>query len=229
MQFLNSLKKKHTDLPFHKEIPLSDPKFLKFNGSFQVIHMNADITSCILILAQSEEQLGNLKVEDKNGGVFIYSKGTVINSYPKPVGFFNKLKFLFSNNSNIHRQTNTGPIIYVCSPKLPYTKVIGSCLFEAKKIKQDDLQIDLFGSGQLDLGGKALTFKSVLDGSGLIDGTELYCQNIDVKLDGSGSIDVRANHSADVELSGSGVVTISDKPPKTSFKKSGSGLINCKK
>lgn len=229
MQFLNTLKKKHSDLPFHNKISLSDPKFLKFNGSFQVIHIDVEIDPCILILAQSQEQLNTLKIEHKNDGVFIYSKGTVINQNIKPIGFFKKLKFLFCNNSNNVITTNNGPIIYVCTPKLPYTKIIGSCLFEAKNIKQDDLQIDLFGSGQLDLGGRVLNFRTELDGSGLIDGKKLFSQNINVKLDGSGYIDVRANYSADVELSGSGLITISDKPSRTSFKKSGSGLINCKK
>lgn len=229
MQLLNTLKKKHSDLPFHNKISLSNPNFLKFNGSFQVIHIDKEIDSCILILAQSQEQLGTLKIEDKNDGVFIYSEGTVINQNIKPVGFFEKLMFLFSNNSNNILTTNNGPIVYVCTPKLPYTKIIGSCLFEAQNIKQDDLQIDLFGSGQLDLGGRVLNFRTELDGSGLIDGKKLFSQNINVKLDGSGCIDVRANHSADVQLSGSGLITIFDNPSRTSFKKSGSGLINCKK
>lgn len=229
MQLLNALKKKHSDLQFHNKISLSNPNFLKFNGSFQVIHIDKEIDSCILILAQSQEQLGTLKIEDKNDGVFIYSEGTVINQNIKPVGFFEKLMFLFSNNSNNILTTNNGPIVYVCTPKLPYTKIIGSCLFEAQNIKQDDLQIDLFGSGQLDLGGRVLNFRTELDGSGLIDGKKLFSQNINVKLDGSGCIDVRANHSADVQLSGSGLITIFDNPSRTSFKKSGSGLINCKK
>lgn len=229
MQFFDALKKKHVNLTSYKEIPLCDPKFLKFNGSFNVIHLNVDIKSCILIMAQSQEQLDSLMIDESNGGVCVFSKGFTINHNPKPIGFFNKLKFLFSNNSNSYTTTNNGPIIYVCTEELPYTKIIGSCLFQAEKIKQDNLEIDLFGSGELDLGGRVLNFKTHLNGSGLIDAKELYLQNITAKLNGSGCIDVRANHSADVDLSGSGLITIYDNPPMTSFKKSGSGLINCRK
>lgn len=229
MQFLDALKKKHIDLTFYKEIPLSDPKFLKFNGSFNVIHLNVDIKPCILIIAQSQEQLDSLITDESNCGICIFSKGFTINHIQKPVGFFNKLKFLFSNNSNSYTITNNGPIIYICTEKLPYTKVIGSCLFQSKNIKQENLEVDLFGSGELDLGGRVSHFKTHLNGSGLVDAKELYSQNITAKLNGSGCIDVRANHSADVDLSGSGLITISDKPPITSFKKSGSGLINCRK
>lgn len=229
MHFFDALKKKHSDLKFYREIALSNEKYIKFNGSFNVVHLNADIKPCVFILAQSQEQLNNIKVE-QDKGIFIHSIGNSINYYQqKPNGFFNKLKFLFSNNTQIINQSDSSPIIYLCCSQLPPTKIIGSCLFEAKDIKQDDFEIQLNGSGCLNLKGKVTNFRSNLKGSGFIDAQELYSLNLNAVVDGSGSLEAYANHSVDLELSGSGLITIDGNPPYTSFKKSGSGNISIPK
>lgn len=229
LHFFDALKKKHSDLKFYKEIALSNEKYIKFNGSLTIIHLNADIKPCVFIMAQSQQQLNSLKVE-QDKGIFIYSTGNSINySHQKPIGFFNKLKFLFSNNTQVVNQSENGPIIYICCSQLPSTKIIGSCLFEAKNIKQDDLEIHLNGSGCLNLKGKVVNFRSNLKGSGFIDAQELYCLNLNAVVDGSGSLEAYVNHSVDLELSGSGLITIDGNPPNTSFKKSGSGQISCPK
>jgi hypothetical protein len=74
------------------------------------------------------------------------------------------------------------------------------------KIIADKLETEINGSGSIRLYGIANTFHSTINGSGDISGMDLYAENADVSVKGSGGHSLNVSHSLDVSIRGSGDV-----------------------
>lgn len=88
------------------------------------------------------------------------------------------------------------------------------------------VDIDLFGSGDIDLSGTANQANLELNGSGDIDARHLPVNTATVELDGSGNLSVRANTQLTIDLEGSGDVFYWGNPPVINATVSGSGDIH---
>jgi len=85
--------------------------------------------------------------------------------------------------------------------------------------------VDLSGSGDVELGGRADTARVTVTGSGNYNGSGLTTGQTEVDIDGSGAASVNATQRLAATVSGSGDVTYTGNPVQISTNVSGSGQI----
>jgi len=90
---------------------------------------------------------------------------------------------------------------------------------------QDDLSVDVSGSGSVNAKGKARAVKLDISGDGDIDMSGLASQSAEAEISGSGRASIAPTDAADVSISGSGEVDLLTHPPKLNSDVSGSGRV----
>lgn len=94
------------------------------------------------------------------------------------------------------------------------------------KVDADSLESSIAGSGDIQLSGSTGSLETKIAGSGDFDGSSLDSKNVDVKVAGSGDVNVVCNGTLKVRISGSGDVKYSGNPTSKDTKVSGSGSIS---
>jgi hypothetical protein len=74
------------------------------------------------------------------------------------------------------------------------------------RILADRLETEINGSGNIQLNGTANAFHSTINGSGDVIGIDLYCEDANISVKGSGGHSLNVSHSLDVNIRGSGDV-----------------------
>ncbi len=92
--------------------------------------------------------------------------------------------------------------------------------------RQDELRIDISGSGKVVASGVADTVEVDISGSGDADLASLKSKGADVEISGSGEAIISPTEWAKLEISGRGDVTLTTHPPKLSTDVSGSGEVH---
>lgn len=103
--------------------------------------------------------------------------------------------------------------------------VSGSGSVNLTALELSSIVIDLSGSGDVALAGRAVTQRVTVSGSGSYDGSALATQESDVELSGSGDARVMVSDRLSATTDGSGTVTYTGDPPKVDRDSSGSGEI----
>jgi Putative auto-transporter adhesin, head GIN domain len=94
--------------------------------------------------------------------------------------------------------------------------------------KQDRLNLDISGSAQITAKGEAKGVELSISGSGAADLAGLKVADADVTVDGSGETTLGPTGTVNVEISGSGDVTLLNHPSRLESNVSGSGSIHQK-
>jgi len=90
---------------------------------------------------------------------------------------------------------------------------------------QDELALDISGSGKITAQGKARTVKIDVSGDGDADLGKLAAQEARVDISGSGRTTIAPTDTADVDISGDGEVDLASRPVTVHSDVSGSGRI----
>ena len=91
--------------------------------------------------------------------------------------------------------------------------------------RSDKVEVALAGSGQMTVVGQCKNFKADIPGSGDLDAEHLAAQIAAVHLSGSGTSVVQALRTAEVNLKGSGDVSVLGNPNERSVNKTGAGDV----
>lgn len=91
---------------------------------------------------------------------------------------------------------------------------------------QPSLTVEVSGSADVDVAGRAQSLDLSIKGSGDADLSGLATTDAKVSLSGSGSANIAPAGKADVEINGSGDVTLSRRPAQLNSSVSGSGQIH---
>jgi hypothetical protein len=139
----------------------------------------------------------------------------------------------------------TKPILFhVEAPELRFIKVEGAANFHARDLDNEDLRIEISGSGRLAIDNlQAQSLRTTITGSGdvrmsgqvmtqdvdISGSGEYRCKNLKsadarVNVSGSGKVEVFVKDNLEVDISGSGQVAVRGEP-KTKVDVSGSGDI----
>lgn len=103
--------------------------------------------------------------------------------------------------------------------------VSGSGAARLSQVNTSDLSASLSGSGVIRASGAAGSLHLGISGSGVADMSALTAQDVDAHLSGSGTARVAPRRSADLSVSGSGVIHLLSRPSQISSHRSGSGAI----
>jgi len=116
--------------------------------------------------------------------------------------------------------------VVMTAPAVTRFDLSSSARLEIHDYKQDKLSIDLSGSGAASAAGEAKTLALSVSGSGEADFSQLKLTDADVEVDGSGQATLAPTGAANVDISGSGDVTLLTRPAKLESNVSGSGGIH---
>lgn len=125
--------------------------------------------------------------------------------------------------------TNNRIVVYVTTPTLTSIENTGSGEISASGVNARDLQLDLTGSGDIEVSGHADNVNARLTGSGDISTTQLIASTANVSIHGSGDIRVYAARALTARIAGSGDIRYSGDCTEIDSRVSGSGSIRRQK
>jgi hypothetical protein len=121
---------------------------------------------------------------------------------------------------------NSGlPDIELSGPDLANLKVNGSGEIVLDQLKQENLDIRIFGSGTVKANGSVDSLVVNISGSGDAVLGALTAQSADVSIFGSGDVDVKPIEDARIHINGSGDVRLHARPKHLDSRVNGSGSI----
>lgn len=91
--------------------------------------------------------------------------------------------------------------------------------------KQDTLQIDITGAGDVKASGEARSVNLEISGAGKVDLGELAVESAEVEIAGFGKATLAPKQHADLRISGAGEVRLLSRPPDLKTRISGAGKI----
>lgn len=110
-------------------------------------------------------------------------------------------------------------------PSIVKLSAHGSGDVEIYKIEQPSLQVDLLGTGNVEITGKVDLFVAKLNGTGDINAESLIAKAADLELNGTGDILVHISESVKARLYGCGDIKVSGQPAKQDCVSNGTGDI----
>lgn len=117
--------------------------------------------------------------------------------------------FIVSGSITISNHAfSKGVQIKVVLPSVSHVTVNGSGTVCYHEIDEENLEVNVKGSGDLFLSGKVTNFSGYIAGSGDIDGDELFAKHAKVEVTGSGDASINAAESVDAVVVGSGDIVI---------------------
>ena len=116
--------------------------------------------------------------------------------------------------------------VTVTAPNVSRFMLEGSGELDIQSYDRDDLRVDINGSGEVTATGRARRLALSIHGSGDADLAALTLTDADVDIIGSGEARVGPTGSADITISGSGDVTLTERPANLNRSISGSGDID---
>ena len=115
--------------------------------------------------------------------------------------------------------------VVVTMPEMTGASIQGSGDMVVTGADAADFELELQGSGDIELDGTCDDIKIDLQGSGDVDAGDLKCKVGEIDLRGSGDIEFYASDSANVGVHGSGDVVVLGSPDKVNSRVRGSGDI----
>ncbi|HEY0435380.1 MAG TPA: DUF2807 domain-containing protein [Phenylobacterium sp.] len=116
--------------------------------------------------------------------------------------------------------------IVMSAPSVTRFELDGSGKLNIAAYKQDKLDVQISGSGDVSVAGETGAVDLNISGSGDADFAALKARSADVDINGSGSAKLAPSDAAKVDISGSGEVTLLSHPPKLDTSISGSGSLH---
>lgn len=116
--------------------------------------------------------------------------------------------------------------VVATAPAVSEVDLSGSGDVRLSGLDQDELRVELRGSGDVVADGRVSIVSLALQGSGDIDTRRLQARKATIKLHGSGDVRAFASEEAKVRLHGSGDVTVKGRPKVRDSRVAGSGDID---
>jgi hypothetical protein len=120
----------------------------------------------------------------------------------------------------------SGPLkVTLTAPGVRHFAINGSGDLAINNYDQDELDLDVAGSGDVTAHGKARALKLDISGSGDVDAGDLAASSADADISGSGKASIAPASAADLRISGDGEIDLLSHPAKVTSDVSGSGRI----
>jgi hypothetical protein len=122
-------------------------------------------------------------------------------------------------------QTQLPLVVEISSPHLKAITMGGAGNSILNDLDENDLKLELNGSGKVHADGKVDRFSVSLNGSSAVDAKNLISERADMSITGSGDIDITSKQSLNVTIIGSGDVNYYGHPEQIEKQILGSGEV----
>lgn len=92
-------------------------------------------------------------------------------------------------------------------------------------LRQDALDLEIQGSGDITVSGEVTRLHVQVAGSGDVDASELIAESADLSVAGSGDIEAFVRSDVRARVAGSGDIVVRGNPPRRDDRVAGSGKI----
>lgn len=236
---LDELKNANPDLKFIKHVQLKNIEELFCKGSLDVEYIQTSQPDGFVVALTDKENIlekiefdvsdKRLKIKYKNAGMNIAGGVYISNSDNVSIISVKGVNVVSGSNITIINGDAIQLKIFVVMPNIPYIKLSGSGDVSAYDIKQENIELELSGSGDIEISGKVNHLRVNLMGSGDIDIEDLEAYTAQINLKGSGDINATVKEAVEANLMGSGDIRIYGNPEHRKTSKQGSGSIKFKK
>ena len=110
-------------------------------------------------------------------------------------------------------------------PESPAGKIKGSGDVTLLDLRQDALDLEIQGSGDITVSGEVTRLHVQVAGSGDVDASELIAESADLSVAGSGDIEAFVRSDVRARVAGSGDIVVRGNPPRRDDRVAGSGKI----
>lgn len=118
--------------------------------------------------------------------------------------------------------------VEITLPDLPAASITGSGDLSLDDLQQDEIDLEITGSGTIRASGEVIRLNVDISGSGDVKAKELLASIAEFRVSGSGDIKAQATQSLSARVSGSGDIKVWGNPAKRDTRVSGSGEIKFK-
>lgn len=118
--------------------------------------------------------------------------------------------------------------VEITLPDLREASIEGSGDLSLQGLHQDELDLEVTGSGTIHASGEVIRLHAAISGSGDVKAQELLAAIAELRVSGSGDIKAQATESLSARVSGSGDIKVWGNPAKRDTRVSGSGDIKFK-
>lgn len=118
--------------------------------------------------------------------------------------------------------------VEITLPDLPAASITGSGDLSLDDLQQDEIELEITGSGTIRASGEVIRLNVEISGSGDVKAKELQASIAELRVSGSGDIKAQATQSLSARVSGSGDIKVWGNPAKRDTRVSGSGDIKFK-
>lgn len=125
-----------------------------------------------------------------------------------------------------HHHWEGGLVVAMTAPSVSHFGIDGSGRLVIDGYKQEKLALDITGDAEVTVKGEAQSLGLDVSGSGVSDLSGLKLRDADVNLQGSGQATIAPTGAANIDISGSGEVTLLTRPARMETNVSGSGAIH---
>lgn len=118
--------------------------------------------------------------------------------------------------------------VEITLPDLRFASIEGSGGLNLEELHQDEIDLEVTGSGTIRASGEVIRLHAVISGSGDVKAQYLQAAITELRVTGSGDIKAQASESLSARVSGSGDIKVWGNPAKRDTRVSGSGDIKFK-
>ena len=204
----------------HKTKDVGSFEEIGVSGAFDIYlvkgkegHLDIKIEDNLLPYLVTEVDNGQLKIKWKKGTSISTRKGVVIT-----------VQFESINGVGL---TGSGDIVSKDLIKADHFKVAISGSGDMDlEVESNSLRAAVSGSGDIVLKGSTKSFEAAVAGSGDISAFHLKSDNAEIKVSGSGDVELTVQNELKARVSGSGDISYKGNPKIQDIKVSGSGDVS---
>ncbi len=188
-------------------------------GAIDVV-FRRNATPTLVVAGEKSKQIASVTTEFRDGKLVIERKGSSIS-----VGRFS-IGSIVINGVNIGGWDNAPKVVVgIALPQAPAIKVKGSGDVTLHDLLQDNLELQVVGSGDISASGQVRNFSATVAGSGDVDAKHLVAEFADLSIAGSGDIDAFVRSRVKARVVGSGDIVVFGRPKERDHSVAGSGDI----
>ena len=190
----------------------------KIQGSGNIISESRELNNFTSIILLGSIDV-NIKTSESNNCVVVADDNLI--PFIKTEVVNNNLQISINKNySSIE-----GIEVNVNAPEYDEVSISGSGDINIIDFKNDNLSLNISGSGDITANGEVQTLIAKISGSGDIISAELISKSATITINGSGDAKIWASDSISAQINGSGDIEYSGNPINVKSKINGSGDI----
>lgn len=196
------------------------------------LHFRRFATAHLVVAGETEEALGRVKTTIQGDKLIVESQGSgvQITSAHGNIYVGSISGGVYVNGVRIDAGGTGGGrvVVGVALPELPALKITGSADVSLMDLRQESLEIQVEGSGDVAVTGQVEQLVVSIAGSGDVYARELVAQRAQLSISGSGDISAHVTSDVVAVIAGSGDIVVRGNPPVRRKQVVGAGSVKFK-